>query len=339
VKQKKWLLLATLVIVALVLSGCGVPHQGVDVTTTAPSGPWQFVVWQVAKALIWLDTALQNANIPYHWGFAIILFTVLIKAVTFPLNLTQIRGMQAQKELQPKIQELQKKYGKDREKLAQEQMKLYQEAGVNPLSGCLPLLVQMPILFALYAALVALGPNFVDATFFWIPDLAFPHYNAGLGWITEAFNAGDYGTLIGYLVLPALLIATQFVMQKWMTATTPSSGDSQAQMMQQMSLMMTFMFGFFTLTVPAGLTLYWVISNLLQMLQQWIITSGRFNLTGAKPAPAVAATKTPSGGSKSVSLISNGASSETALTTVPTEEAPERNPTPTQAKRRKARRK
>jgi YidC/Oxa1 family membrane protein insertase len=93
VKQRKWLLLATLVIVALMLSGCGVPYEGADVTTTAPDGPWQFIVWQVAKALIWLDTVLQNANVPYHWGFAIILFTVLVKVVTFPLNLSQIRGM------------------------------------------------------------------------------------------------------------------------------------------------------------------------------------------------------------------------------------------------------
>jgi YidC/Oxa1 family membrane protein insertase len=98
----------------------------------------------------------------------------MVKLLTFPLNLTQIRGMQAQKELQPRLQDLQKKFGKDRERLAQEQMKLYQEAGVNPLSGCLPLLIQMPILFGLYAALVAIGPFLINASFFWIPDLAFP---------------------------------------------------------------------------------------------------------------------------------------------------------------------
>jgi YidC/Oxa1 family membrane protein insertase len=288
VKSPKWLLFATLAIALVLLAGCGVPHEGVDVVNTPPDGIWQVVVWQVAKALIWLDDLLRGWNVPYHWGFAIILFTVLIKVITFPLTLQQIRGMQAQKELAPKIQELQKKYGKDREKLAQEQMKLYKEAGVNPLSGCLPLVIQMPILFALYAALVALGPSFVDAAFFWIPDLSFPEYTAGMGWIMEAFNSGDYLTLLSYLVLPALLIATQFIMQKWMTASTPSSNEGQAQMMQQMGLMMTFMFGFFTLTVPAGLTLYWVTSNLLQMLQQWLITSERFNLTGAKPAPAAA---------------------------------------------------
>jgi YidC/Oxa1 family membrane protein insertase len=250
---------------------------------------------------------LQSASIPYHWGFAIIVFTIIVKIITFPLSLSQIRGMQAQKDLQPKIQELQKKYGKDREKIAQEQMKLYQEAGVNPLSGCLPLLIQMPVLFALYAALVALGPSFDNASFFWLPDLGFPKYSEGLGWITGAFNAGDYGTLVAYLILPILLVGTQFIMQKQMTATTPANDGGQAQMMQQVSLMMTFMFGFFTLTVPAGLTLYWVTSNLLAMLQQWLITRGPFNVNSAKPATVVAGSN-----AKSLDVANNGTSNSDA---------------------------
>jgi YidC/Oxa1 family membrane protein insertase len=309
VKPTKWLLLTTLIAALFVLTGCGVPYEGVDVMNTPPQGFWQTAaVWPLAHALIWLDNLLQDASIPYHWGFAIILFTVVVKVVTFPLTLTQIRGMQAQKELAPKIQELQKKYGKDREKIAAEQMKLYKEAGVNPLSGCLPLLIQMPVLFALYAALVALGPSFNNANFFWIDDLGFPRYSEGMGWITDAFGKGEYLLLIGYLILPALLIATQFIMQKWMTVTTPSSNDGQAQMMQQMSLMMTFMFGFFTLTVPSGLTLYWVTSNLLQMLQQWLITTERFNLSGAKPANiAVPANAEAQLTDKALKVTSNGA--------------------------------
>lgn len=305
-KPSKWLLLATLIIATLALSGCGVPFEGVDVANTPPEGLWQTIaVWPIAKALIWLNDTLRSASVPYHWGFAIIVFTILVKVVTFPLTLTQIRGMQAQKELAPKIQELQKKYGKDREKLAQEQMKLYKEAGVNPLSGCLPLLIQMPVLFALYAALVALGPSFDNANFFWIPDLGFPKYTEGLGWITTAFGQSDFYTLIAYLVLPALLVATQFIMQKWMTTATPGGNEGQAQMMQQVGLMMTFMFGFFTLTVPAGLTLYWVTSNLLQMLQQWLITDQRFNLGGAKPA-ITTAVEAPAAASP-VSTTNNGA--------------------------------
>jgi YidC/Oxa1 family membrane protein insertase len=332
VKYKKWILLAILVVVALVLSGCGVPREGVDVQHTAPSGFWQsLVVWPLAKALIWLNSILENGGLPYHWGFAIIAFTLFVKLVTFPLTLSQVRGMQAQKDLQPKIQELQKKYGKDREKMAQEQMKLYQEAGVNPLSGCLPLVIQMPILFGLYAALVAIGPSFHNANFLWIPDLGFPQYSHGLSWVTDLFKQGNYGLLLGYIVLPALLIATQFIMQKWMTTATPSNGDSQAQMMQQVSLMMTFMFGFFTLQVPSGLTLYWVTSNLLQMLQQWLITSERFNLSGTK-ATAVAV----GGDGKTVKIVDNGAGETTATLSA---ESNKNADAADQAKRRKAKRK
>lgn len=264
----------TVVIVMLFTTGCGVPAEGVDVTTTAPEGWWQtFFVWPLARSLVWLNGYLEGFGIPYHWGFAIILFTLIIKIITFPLTLTQIRGMKAQREIQPQVQALQKKFGNDREKLAAEQMKLYKEAGVNPLSGCLPLLVQMPILFGLYSALVALAGQIENARFFWIPNLGFPYYNGGLSWIADDFNSGDYLHLGAYLVLPIVLMVSQYSMQKWMTPTPPATDDnnSQAAMMKQVTTMMTFMFGFFTLQVPAGLSLYWVTSNLLQVVQQMVI--------------------------------------------------------------------
>ncbi len=289
-KRNRWIILLLLAVLLFLLSGCGVNRAGVDVMNTAPDGYWQMlVVWPLAKALIYLDGLMRDANVPFHWGFAIVAFTVIIRLLMFPLTLTQIRGMQAQKEIQPKIQELQKKYGKDREKITQEQMKLYQEAGVNPLSGCLPLVIQMPILFGLYSALVAIGQSLEGASFFWIPDLSFPKYSQGMGWLSEAFQAGDYIRLVSYLILPVLLIISQFFMQRWMTpAAAPTGDDSQAGMMKQMTYVMTFMFGFFTLQVPAGLTLYWVTSNLLQMGQQWLTTSGRLKMGGPKPAMAIA---------------------------------------------------
>jgi YidC/Oxa1 family membrane protein insertase len=298
-----------------VLSGCGVDLEGVDIVSTPPDGWWQtLVVWPLGRSLIWLDGLLANAGVPYHWGFAIILFTIAVKIVTFPLTVSQIRGMQAQKELQPRIQEIQKKYGKDREKVSQEQMKLYQEAGVNPLSGCLPLLVQMPILIGLYAALVAIGPNLRNANFFWIPDLGFPRYIDGLSWIPATFSDGDYGKLAAYLVLPILLMVSQFAMQKWMTPAPPPGGDDNPAMgmTRQLTYMMTFMFGFFTLQVPAGLTLYWVTSNLLQMLQQWVVTDARFGLI--KPSKLTLAT---AGHSAALPEKSSAGDSDTGATAVP----------------------
>ena len=278
-----------MVVAMFALSACGIPSEGVDVAETAPDGPWQtFVVWPLANSLIWLNNLFAESGIPYDWGFAIIAFTLIIRIIMFPLTLVQIRGMEAQKAIQPKMQEIQKKHGKDREKLAQEQMALYKEAGVNPLSGCLPLIVQMPILFGLYSALIALGQRLEGSPFFWIPDVGFPSYTGGLGWIANDYNClmgnlaleschgnqFDYGPvahLAAYLVLPIMLVASQYAMQKWMTPTAPGGDNSQANMTKQVGTMMTFMFGFFTLQVPAGLSLYWVTSNLLQMLQQWFI--------------------------------------------------------------------
>jgi len=300
VKRKQLILLLVLMAAMLLLGGCGVPREGVDVTVTDPLGPWQtFFVWPLAKGLVWLNDTLAAANLPYSWGFAIILFTMAIKVVTFPLTVTQIKGMQAQKDLQPRIQELQKKYGKDKEKISQEQMKLYKEAGVNPLSGCLPMIVQMPVLFGLYSALIALGNALENATFFWIPNLGFPYYTDGMSWIPELFNDGEYLRLASYLVLPALLMVSQFYMQKMTTTSMPSTGEGGAAgMMGQMSTIMTLMFGFFTLQVPAGLTLYWVTSNLLQMGQTVAVNNmqkgGSILGTGSTPALAAAGSSTVS---------------------------------------------
>jgi membrane protein insertase Oxa1/YidC/SpoIIIJ len=114
--------------------------------------------------------------------------------------------------------------------------------------------------------------------------LSYPQYSMGLNWIPALWEQGDYATLIAYLILPILLVVTQFVMQKWMTPTPVGADDSQAKMTQNLTLFMTLFFGFFTLQVPAGLTLYWVTSNLLQMGQQWAV-SKYFQ----KPAAAAAA--------------------------------------------------
>jgi YidC/Oxa1 family membrane protein insertase len=309
VRRKQWILLLLIIGAAFLLSGCGVPFEGVeDIRTTPPEGWWQsWVVWPMARGLMWIDEQLQQMNVTYHWGWTIITFTVIVKILTFPLTLTQIRSINAQKELQPRIQELQKKYGKDREKMAQEQMKLYREAGVNPLSGCLPLLVQMPILIGLYAALITIGPSLSQSRFYWIPDIGYPTYFEGLGWISDAFAAGDFGFLGAYLVLPVLLVVSQFVMQKWMTPAQNDATNPAANMTRQLMLMMTFMFGFFTLTVPAGLTLYWVTSNLLQLLQQWIITDVRFGI--AKPLMPAMATAGASADGTSVEGTEAGSSS------------------------------
>ncbi len=233
------------------------------------------VVTPLTQGLIFLNDLIQGMGAPYSWGFAIILFTLIVKIVTLPLNLQQARSIKATQELQPKLQELQKKYAKDKEKLAQAQMELYREHGVNPLGGCLPMLIQLPILFGLYQALYKLASTgeIVGQRFLWIPDLAFPTREVGIKWIWSPPPElkGGWLDVALYLILPVLTVATQIVMQKM--TTPPTAGrDPQQAAMQQTMLIMPFFFGFITLQVPSGLTLYWVTSNIFSLIQQYFIT-------------------------------------------------------------------
>ncbi|MCL5961344.1 MAG: YidC/Oxa1 family membrane protein insertase [Chloroflexi bacterium] len=203
------------------------------------------VVTPLADALILLTNFLGN------YGLAIILFTVVVKLVMLPLTIQQVRSSRAMMVVQPKLKELQKKYGKDREKLMQEQMRLYKEHKVNPAAGCLPLLIQMPVWFGLYQALILLShrPEFAQSGFLWISSLA-------------QREGPPY-------ILAILTGATQWVVQRMMA---PRTDDPQQKMMNQMTQFMPLMFLVFAFQVPAGLVLYWVTSNLFTFAQQYFIT-------------------------------------------------------------------
>ena len=232
------------------------------------------VVTPLTQGLIFLNDLIQGMGIPYSWGFAIILFTLIVKIVTLPLNLQQARSMKATQELQPKLEELKKKYAKDKEKLSQAQMELYREHGVNPLGGCLPMLIQLPILFGLYQALYKLASTgeIVGQRFLWIPDLAFPTREIGIKWAwPPAPEFIGWAAAALYVILPVLTVVSQIAMQR-MTTSSTASKDPQQSAMQQTMLIMPFMFGFITLQVPSGLTLYWVTSNVFSVIQQYFIT-------------------------------------------------------------------
>ena len=277
-KLRTLLLLAVLAVAVLILSGCTVPQGPIDLNN--PPGAWEtIIVYPLAKVLIALNDFIVKLGIPFSWGWAIILFTIAIKIVTLPLTAKQLQSTKAQQVLQPRLRELQEKYGKDKQKLSEEQMKLYKEAGVNPMGGCLPLLVQMPILWGLYQALYVLANPSVgkltNAPFFWIPDLSFPSLTVGTGWIAQDFKAQNWGPLIAYFSLPVFMLLTQLLLQKMSAPKKDPKGgkqDSQAQMMTQMMYFMPVMFFWITLGLPSGLTLYWSVSNLLSMVQQYFIT-------------------------------------------------------------------
>jgi YidC/Oxa1 family membrane protein insertase len=302
-RVRNLLLVSALLLTALLLSGCAVPQGPIDMN--APPGWWEaVVVYPLAKALIFLNQFFVSLGMTSSWGWAIIAFTLIIKIVTLPLTLKQLQSTKATQQLQPKLRELQEKYGKDRQKLAEEQMKLYKEAGVNPVGGCLPLLIQLPVLWGLYQALYVLANpsvgELLGAGFYWISDLAFPDLTTGMSWITASFNEGDWGKLISYASLPILMILSQLVLQKMSTPAKDPSGkssqDPQTQMMSSMMMFMPIMFGYITLGLPSGLTLYWTVSNILSVVQQYFTTGwGALVdwIPALKPKSAVGQTAAP----------------------------------------------
>jgi YidC/Oxa1 family membrane protein insertase len=232
------------------------------------------VVTPLVKVLVFLTDAFQSLGIPYPFGFAIIALTLLLKIITYPLSLQQIRSAKAMQSLKPKLDELQKKYGKDRERLAQEQMKLYGEAGVNPLGGCLPLLIQLPILWGLFSALRHPELEAItNASFFFIHDLHCPSCSAwppGTGWLWPLPPAVGWNIAAGYLALPILLIATQILLQRFTAAAAPSGDDAQMRTMNTKTTVFALLFGYYSLIFPASLSLYYIVFNLLTIAQQYI---------------------------------------------------------------------
>jgi YidC/Oxa1 family membrane protein insertase len=194
--------------------------------------------------LNWLYSLTVSISVP-SYGIAIILLTIIIKMVLYPLTKKQMKSMLAMQQLQPKLKEIQKKYkDKDPQKMQQKTMELYKKYNINPLAGCLPLLVQMPILIALYRSLFEFPYiNEAHASFIWVPSL----------------SSGD-----PYFLLPVLAAVTTYLQSKM---TTTASDPTQRMMLY----MMPVFIGYISSIVPAGLALYWVAFNVVGSIQQYFI--------------------------------------------------------------------
>lgn len=227
------------------------------------------------RMLEWMNAVIQPYNpIPElvgSYAIALILVGVIVKVVTYPLNLVQMKSMRSMQQLQPKMAELQKRYKGEREKLAQAQMELYKEHGVNPFGGCLPLIVTLVLLFSLYGAITNLGPQMAGQPFFWIPDIAVCEPNP----LCKTMPAG-----IPILVITMIL--SQVLYQRYLT---PPTADPQAQSMNAMMKFMPLVFGYFFLSLPAGLVLYYLVFNLVSIVQQVFVNR---MLDSASAAPSVA---------------------------------------------------
>ena len=204
--------------------------------------------WFFARPMLWLLNAIHH--IVMNYGLAIIIMTILLRLLMWPLTRKSYTNMVAMQKMQPELQRIQKLYANDKMRLQMEMMKLYQTHKTSPMSGCLPMLIQIPIFFALYKALLVSVPM-RNAHFLWISDLS---------------------AMDPYFILPILMGATMWLQQYLQTPKTNSnnSNDIAAQtqrMMRWMPILFTIMFAW----MPAGLVLYWTVSNIFGIIQMQII--------------------------------------------------------------------
>jgi len=196
----------------------------------------------IAKPIFWLMTHIHN--IVGNWGWTIILLTLLIKLVFYKLSEASYKSMANMRKVQPRLAAMKERFGSDRQKMNQAMMKMYKEEKINPLGGCLPILVQIPVFISLYWVLLESVELRQAEWMFWFTDL----------------SAKD-----PYFVLPLLMGITMYIQQK---LNPPPMDPMQAKIMQALPFVFTIFFAFF----PAGLVLYWVVNNALSIAQQWYIT-------------------------------------------------------------------
>jgi YidC/Oxa1 family membrane protein insertase len=195
----------------------------------------------IASPLFWVLSAIEK--LVHNWGVAIILLTILIKLAFYPLSAASYRSMAQMRELAPRLQRMKEQYGDDRQKLQQAMMELYKTEKINPMGGCLPILVQIPVFIALYWVLLGSVEMRHAPFMLWVQDL----------------SATD-----PYFVLPILMGATMIIQ----TRLNPTPPDPvQAKIMMIMPIVFSVFFFFF----PAGLVLYWLVNNILSIAQQWHI--------------------------------------------------------------------
>ncbi len=227
---------------------------------------------------------------------AIIIFTVLSRIVTYPLMRQQLKSSKRMREIAPKLQALREQYKgpQNREALARAQMDLYREEGINPMAGCLPLLIQMPILFGLYGAIyatLATTPlQFLDIQ----NRLLVPELSAMLP-LKNQFLWLNLGQPDPFFVLPMLVVVSTWLQSKLMMPPVSDPKDPSAAVARNMTTIMPLMVGLFSLSFASGLSIYWVASNIVGIVQYALMgqIDWRNVFRAPKPAPAAASKSSP----------------------------------------------
>ena len=238
---------------------------------------WSTLTDLVAQLLIMLY------GITHNYGFAIIVLTIIIRVVLYPLMQKQMVSMREMQKIQPLMKAIQSKFKNDKERLNKELMALYKVHKVNPMSGCLPLLIQMPILILLFQTLRKfeyLDPSGnISGGFLWIANQVevmvenIPTIVAGLAAPEQLIHLPGNGifNIQALGIMPFLIGGSMWYQQKMTTAGSGASGGSAEQTQKMMTIMMPLMIGFMSFSLPSGLTLYWLTSTLLGIGQQYLI--------------------------------------------------------------------
>ncbi len=265
----------------------------------------QIIIYPFTNILLWIYSVVGH-----NFGVAIILFTILIRLITWPLNAQQLKSAKVMQDLQSdkEWQDIQKKYAKDREKLAQEQMRIYKERGINPFASCLPTLIQFPILIGLYQAII----HALAASPLGLLQLAqglYPFLNANLLIpLNSRFLWMDLGRPegipipgmsipflpYGFPTIAILVMVTTYLQTKLtMPPSTGGANDQSAAMSNMMSIYMPLFLGYIAIGFASGLAVYWIINNVLGVVQYALM--GRVNwrnlLPGYKPEPVTTGRK------------------------------------------------
>lgn len=247
------------------------------------------LVIPILNVLIGIYKLLLTLHIPGALGFAVIILTVIIRLILTPLTISQLKSTQKMKKIKPELDKLGEKYKNDKTRLHQEQLRLYSQAGINPAAGCLPLLLQMPILIALYnlfftilggkdlAVVLAEINKVVYLPFLKIEALDLSFF--GLNLAHKPSEWAKFGLWL--LLIPVITAALQYWQTKIMIPATPTTSivksddkkenkEDMGEMMQkQMSIMMPLMIGFFAYSFPLGLSLYWNTFTVFAIIQQY----------------------------------------------------------------------
>ncbi|MCT6889411.1 MAG: membrane protein insertase YidC [Lactobacillus sp.] len=242
---KRLLVLLTVVALAVVLTGCA--STGTLKPVSHTSGSWwdRWVIYYMSTFLLWLSKLIGN-----NYGWAIIVFTIIVRLILYPLSAIQIKSTTKMQKIQPEMDALRKKYpGSDTESrtlLSQETNKLYKEAGINPYAGCLPLIIQMPVMLALYGA-IAQTPQLMTGHFMWM----------------------DLGKPDPYFIMPILSMILTFASTYISQLSMPK--ESQTLSSKIMTYGMSIMVGVMGIYFQSAIVVYWVISNLFQVVQTFIL--------------------------------------------------------------------